>query len=126
MAHFAILKTGNIVDQVVVVANDIATTEQDGINFLRKIFNNVHLPVIKTSYNTYGNKHNAGGIPLRGNYAGIGYQYDQTNDVFYAPKPFNSWTLNKTTWLWEAPIPYPTDDYSYNWNELTLSWDLVI
>jgi len=125
MAHFAILKTGNIVDQVVVVSNDIATTEQAGIDFLRKTFNDNHLPIIQTSYNTYGNKHNSGGTPLRGNYAGIGFQYDQTNDVFYAPQPFPSWILNKTTWLWESPIPYPTDGKQYKWNETIKNWELI-
>jgi hypothetical protein len=42
--------------------------------------------------------------------------------VFYAPKPYSSWTLNQTTWLWEAPTPYPTDDKMYKWNESTTSW----
>ena len=122
MAHFAILKAGNIVEQVVVVSNDIATTEQAGIDFLRKTFNDNHLPVIQTSYNTYGNKHTSGGTPLRGNYAGIGFQYDQTNDVFYAPQPFPSWTLDKTTWLWTSPVPYPTDGKLYTWDEPTKTW----
>jgi len=76
---------------------------------------------LQTSYNTHGNQHPEG-RPLRGNYAGIGYTYDQTNDVFYAPKPYPSWILNQTTWLWEAPTPYPTDDKLYKWNELTTSW----
>jgi len=125
MAHFAILGIGNIVQQVVVVSNDIATTEQAGINFLQQLYNNPHLPIIQTSYNTYGNKHTAGGIPLRGNYAGIGYTYDQTNDVFYAPQPFNSWILNKNTWTWEAPIPYPTDGKFYSWDEPTKTWILI-
>ena len=77
---------------------------------------------IQTSYNTHGNQHKLNGTPLRGNYAGIGFTYDQTNDVFYAPKPYPSWILNQTTWLWEAPTPYPTDDKLYKWNELTTSW----
>ena len=76
---------------------------------------------LQTSYNTFGNQHPEG-RPLRGNYAGIGYTYDQTNDVFYAPQPYPSWTLNQTTWLWEAPTPYPTDDKVYRWNEATTSW----
>ena len=76
---------------------------------------------LQTSYNTYGNQHPEG-RPLRGNYAGIGYTYDAQNDVFYAPQPYPSWTLNQTTWLWEAPTPYPTDDKIYAWNEATTSW----
>jgi hypothetical protein len=77
---------------------------------------------IQTSYNTFGNQHKLGGTPLRGNFAGIGYKYDHQNDVFYAPKPFASWTLNKSTWLWEAPTPMPIDDKFYLWNEDTKSW----
>lgn len=77
---------------------------------------------IQTSYNTQGNKHTQGGTPLRGNYAGIGHTYDQTNDVFYAPQPFSSWELNKSTWLWEAPTPYPTDGKQYAWEESSTSW----
>ena len=57
---------------------------------------------IQTSYNTHGNQHPEG-RPLRGNYAGIGYTYDATNDVFYAPKPSDTAVLNETTWLWEEP-----------------------
>jgi hypothetical protein len=76
---------------------------------------------IQTSYNTHGNQHPQG-TPLRGNYAGIGYIYNSTNDVFYAPQPFPSWTLNQSTWLWEAPSPYPTDGKVYKWDEPTTSW----
>jgi hypothetical protein len=57
---------------------------------------------IQTSYNTHGNQHPEG-KPLRGNYAGIGFTYDATHDVFYAPKPSDTAVLNETTWLWEEP-----------------------
>lgn len=83
---------------------------------------------IQTSYNTRGGKHydadgnEDDGVALRGNYAGIGYTYDRTNDVFYAPQPYDSWTLNETTWTWEAPTPYPDDDKLYTWDEATISW----
>lgn len=79
---------------------------------------------IQTSYNTYGGEHKLGGTPLRGNYAGIGFTYDRTNDVFYAPQPFPSWVLNQNTWLWEAPIAMPTDGV-YQWDEPSLSWVAV-
>jgi hypothetical protein len=128
MAHFAILKTGNIVEKVIVVSNDVATTEQDGINFLRNIFKDQHLPVIQTSYNTHGGIHKLGGIPFRKNYAGIGYTYDAERDAFIPPKPFNSWILNESTCNWESPIPLPNDssiDRRYSWNEETKNWDLV-
>ena len=77
---------------------------------------------IQTSYNTFHGTHQLGGTPLRKNYAAIGYTYDPQNDVFYAPQPFASWTLNQTTWLWEAPTPYPTDGKPYTWDEATTSW----
>jgi hypothetical protein len=76
---------------------------------------------IQTSYNTHGNQHPEG-RPLRGNYAGVGFTYDATNDVFYAPQPFASWTLNQSTWLWEAPTPYPQDGKIHQWDEATTSW----
>ena len=76
---------------------------------------------IQTSYRTHGNQHPEG-RPLRGNYAGIGYNYDATNDVFIAPKPFNSWMLNVSTWTWEAPKPMPDDDKLYKWDEDTINW----
>ena len=79
---------------------------------------------IQTSYNTHGNQHPEG-RPLRGNYAGIGYTYDAVNDVFYAPKLFNSWILNESTWLWEAPTPMPDDGKVYEWDEETTSWKEV-
>lgn len=112
MAHFAILKAGNIVEQVVVVSNEIATTEQAGIDFLRKLYKNPHLPVIQTSYNNN----------FRKNFAGIGSQYDQQRDAFISPKPFESWILNETTCIWEAPVAYPNEDKSYDWNETTQEW----
>lgn len=79
---------------------------------------------IQTSYNTHGNQHPEG-RPLRGNYAGIGYTYDATNDVFYAPKPFDSWVLNESTWLWEAPVAMPDDGKLYEWDEATTNWKEV-
>jgi hypothetical protein len=115
MAHFAILKVGNIVEKVVVVSNDIAKTEQAGIDFLRTLYKDQHLPVIQTSYNNN----------IRKNYAGIGYQYDQQRDAFIAPKPFNSWILNEDTCRWNAPVAMPIDDNRYSWNESTLTWDIV-
>jgi hypothetical protein len=83
---------------------------------------------IQTSYNTHGGVHYGqdgqpdGGVALRGNYAGIGYIYDRTHDVFYPPSPFPSWVLNNTTWSWEAPTAMPTDGKQYKWDEATTSW----
>jgi hypothetical protein len=122
MAHFAILDIGNIVQQVVTVGNEIAITEQAGINFLKQLYNNPNLIAVQTSYNTIGGKHLLGGTPLRANFAGINYIYDATNDIFYPSKIFPSWTISAPTWLWQAPIPYPTDGKTYLWNETTKTW----
>jgi hypothetical protein len=79
---------------------------------------------LQTSYNTHGNQHPEG-RPLRGNYAGVGFSYDATNDVFIAHKPFNSWVINEDTWLWEAPVAMPDDGKLYNWDEETTNWKEV-
>ena len=90
---------------------------------------------LKTSYKTRGGKHydpTTGqdaadqSKALRGNYAGIGYSYDYINDVFIAPKPFSSWSINNATWTWEAPTPMPTDGKMYQWDEATTSWTEVV
>ena len=114
MAHFAKLGVGNIIIKVAVVSNDIATTEQAGVDFLNNLYGSRDVWK-QTSYN--GN--------IRKNYAGIGYTYDQTRDAFIAPKPFNSWILNEDTCQWEAPVAKPDDDNRYIWNEETTSWDLI-
>jgi len=86
---------------------------------------------LQCSYNTRGNIHYGqdgqpdNGVALRGNYPGIGYNYDATNDIFIAPKPFNSWVINEDTWLWEAPTPMPDDGKLYNWDEASTSWKEV-
>jgi hypothetical protein len=91
---------------------------------------------IQTSYNTEGGIHYVPNsnppVPsptqekaLRANYAGIGFTYDAVNDVFYAPQPYASWTISAPTWIWQAPVPYPTDGESYYWDEATLSWVLI-
>ena len=92
---------------------------------------------IQTSYNTRGGIHYQpnSNIPsedqtkaLRKNYAGIGFTYDQQRDAFIAPKPFNSWTLNEDTCMWEPPVAAPTtileDRQIYRWNESILNWEI--
>ncbi len=113
MSHFAKVLDGKVV-QVIVAEQEFFDTFVDSTPG----------EWIQTSYNTYGNQH-LENRPLRGNYAGIGYTYDKTNDVFYAPKPYNSWVLNETTWLWEAPVTMPTDGL-YQWDEATTSWIEVV
>ena len=58
----------------------------------------------------------------RKNYAGIGYRYDSERDAFIPPTPYPSWKLNEDTCLWEAPIPYPSDNKQYIWNEAAQEW----
>ena len=130
MAHFAKLGTGNIVERVEVVHNDIATTEQAGVEFLQNLYQDRSVWK-QTSYNTLAGEHLLGGTPLRKNYAGIGFKYDQIRDAFIPPKRYNSWTLNEDTCQWEAPIPMPeltqeqTDNNNfYEWNEENQTWDL--
>jgi len=107
MSHFAKIENG-LVSQVIVAEQDFIDTQEG--------------QWVQTSYNTKGNQH-PNETPLRGNYAGIGYTYDAVNDVFYAPQPYPSWTLNTTTWLWDAPFPMPTDGKYYIWNETTTTWN---
>jgi len=89
----------------------------------------------QTSFNTRGGIHYNpdSDIPstnqskaLRKNYAGIGMIYDEVRDAFYAPKPYESWTLNETTCYWESPVPYPNDNKFYQWNETTKEWTEII
>jgi hypothetical protein len=110
MSHFAKVLDGKVI-QVIVAEKEFFNTFVDTSAGTW----------IQTSYNTYGNQHPEG-RPLRGNYAGIGYTYDSVNDVFYAPQPYPSWILNNTTWLWESPIPYPTDNKIYIWDETITNW----
>lgn len=86
---------------------------------------------IKTCYDTRGGIHynSENNQPssdqskaLRKNAAGVGYSYDEKLDAFIPPKPFESWSLNEETCLWEAPIAYPTDNKMYRWNETTQEW----
>ena len=123
MAHFAKLGTGNKIIKVEVVSNDIATTEQAGLDFLNNLYNTSDVWK-QTSYNTIGGVHLLGGTPFRKNYAGVDYSYDQIKDAFIPPKPFNSWILNETTCHWGPPTAYPNDGNNYIWNEETLNWVL--
>ncbi len=109
MAHYAQVIYG-IVHRVIVAEQDVIDSGIFGEGW------------VQTSYNTYGGVHKNGGTPLRKNYAGVGYLYDESRDAFIPPKPFRSWVLNEDTCLWDAPTPKPTDDQLYYWDEATLSW----
>lgn len=116
MAHYAFLDENYIVTEVI-VGNDETNLDWE------KHYGDLRGQLCKrTSYNTIGGVHTTGGTPFRKNYAGIGYTYDPTLDAFYPPKLYNSWILNETTCLWEAPVAYPNDGELYSWDEETISW----
>ena len=132
MSHFAKIDDNNIVQTVHVVSNIRLLNEQGvedeslGIAHLTKV-HGAGLAWVQTSYNTSGGKHELGETPLRKNYAGIGYTYDKERDAFIPPQPYDSWTLNEDTCLWDAPTARP-DDYTtkkYSWNEDTQAWDEI-
>ena len=121
MAHYAKIEQG-IVTKVIVAEADFFDTFVDDSpgNW------------IQTSYNTRGGVHyepnlntpsTDQSLALRKNYAGVGYHYDGTG--FYAPQPFDSWTLNNTSYLWEAPVAYPDDGQEYTWNETEQQWEVL-
>jgi len=120
MAHYAKVKDG-VVTQVIVAEADFFDTFVD----------NEPGEWIQTSYNTRGGVHYGqdgepdNGVALRKNYAGIGFTYDADKDAFIPPQPYNSWTLNETTCLWEAPVAYPDDGELYKWDEENQTWDVV-
>lgn len=115
MAHFAKINDENIVVEVLVVDNSL---EHRGADFLA---NDLGLGGnwIQTSYNTRGNQHPEG-RPLHKNYAAIGFHWDGIG--FFEPQPYPSWSKNEKTYLWESPVPFPTDGKSYSWDESSLSW----
>tara|TARA_R110000737_G_scaffold134607_1_gene165956 strand:- start:325 stop:717 length:393 start_codon:yes stop_codon:yes gene_type:complete len=129
MAHFAKIGLNNKVINVVAVDNrnledsNGIEQEQNGINFLESITG--WSLWVQTSYNTIKGIHKLNGTPLRKNYAGIGYTYDEDRNAFIPKKPFNSWLLNETTCQWEAPVAKPNNNNLYTWNETTTNWDIV-
>ena len=131
MAYFAKIGSGNIVENVIAVSNLVATTEEKGQEFINNTYQTNDIWK-QTSYNTRGGKYYNSDNTLgdqskafRKNYAGKGYTYDENRNAFIPPKQYDSWILNEDTCRWEPPIPYPTDEKMYYWNEETLSWDLL-
>jgi hypothetical protein len=108
MAHWAEIDFDNKVIRVLVGDNN----DPNGDEGYQWLIDNFGGTWIKTSYN--GN--------IRKNYAGIGFTYDPVRDAFIPPKPYESWLLNEDSCLWQAPVPYPTDDLMYNWDEEAQDW----
>jgi len=119
MAHFAQLDENNKVLQVIVIDNEVikdgeGESEEKGIEFCQKLLGDSTVWK-QTSYNAN----------FRKNYACIGGTYNEELNAFINIQPFESWILNRDTCKWEAPVPYPSDDKAYDWNEDTKSWDLI-
>lgn len=111
MAHYAFLDNNNIVTEVITGIDETELIEGKSPEVWYGEFRNQRC--VRTSYNKN----------IRKNFAGIGFTYDEINDAFIAPKPFNSWILNEETYAWEPPIPYPDDtEMARVWDEDTLSW----
>ena len=141
MAHFAKLGANGKVIQVLTLDNkdmlnaDGVEDESVGQQYLETHNNWPAQMWIQTSYNTTNNKHNSGddSKAFRGNYAGIGYEWDEDNNIFWPKKPFASWTKNTSTASWNAPITYPSVDndgadpvvwsWTITWNETAYQAD---
>ena len=147
MAHFAKLGANGKVIQVLTLDNkdmlnaDGVEDETVGQQYLERHNNWPAQMWIQTSYNTLNNKHNSGddSKAFRGNYAGIGYEWDEDNQIFWAKKPYASWVKNTTDARWQSPIgdapaltaeqesqnEARTHAWHYSWNEDNQSWDLT-
>ncbi len=139
MAHFAKLGANSKVIQVLTLNNsdmlnaDGVEDETVGQQYLETHNNWPAQMWIQTSYNTYNGQHRDGGTAFRGNYAGIGYTWDEDDQIFWPKKPHASWTKNTSTASWNAPITYPTitDDaadpqvwrWTITWNETAYQAD---
>lgn len=108
MAHYAFLDENNIVTEVITGIDE--TKLIDGVDTETWYGNFRKQKCVRTSYS--GN--------IRGVFAGVGYSYNESEDIFVLPQSYPSWTRNGS--IWESPVPYPTNGKLYNWNESTTSW----
>lgn len=113
MAHYAFIDENNIVTQVIVGVNETELIE--GISPEAWYQNFRGERCVRTSFNG----------TIRKNYAGIGYEYDESRDAFIPPKPFASWLLDEATCRWVAPVDKPSDGGMYAWNEDLGDWEVV-
>jgi hypothetical protein len=129
MAHYAKVNSQGIVEQVIVAEPVFFDTFVDDTpgRWVQTSYNTklgVHYTELEDGTRTPSEDQSQA---LRANFASVGGFYHKRNDVFYGPKPHESWVLNTTTWGWEAPVAYPdaNSDEQYVWNEDTTSWDQV-
>ena len=139
MAHFAKLGANGKVISVLTLDNkdmlnaDNVEDETVGQQYLEHHNNWPAQMWIQTSYNTIQNTHRLGGTPFRGNYAGIGFTWDEDDNIFWPKKPYASWVKDMATASWKSPIgdaPELTEEEKtankyYVWNEEGQSWDLT-
>lgn len=117
MAHWAEIDSNNIVIQVTIGDNN----DSNGDEGYQWLIDNLGGTWLKTSYNTIQGKHLLGGIPYRGNYAGVGYKYYPDIDAFMPPSDYPSWVIDVTNYTWVAPIPKP-DSGLWIWDEKAINW----
>lgn len=121
MAHYAYLNdTDEVIEVITGIDENETETLPDGFANWEAFYLSMRPNAVKclrTSYNTYQNNHVLGGTPFRGNYAGVGYIYDENDDFFYPPKPFSSWVKDSTNVIWVAPIACPGQEILYSWDE---------
>lgn len=118
MAHYAIINMSNVVTKVI-SGKDEGDTDTNWELFYQEM----HKQICKrTSYNTRGGIHKNNKTPFRKNYAGVGYTYSFQLDAFIPPQPYESWTLDESTCLWEPPTQKPDDGKRYLWDEDTRAW----
>ena len=129
VSEYVFLDENNIVvDGISGIDFDDTSNLADGFSSWEEFYgNHKGLTCKRTDVKTQSNQHEDGGTPFRGNYAGVGYIYDESNDVFYPAKPFDSWTLDTDDWNWKPPTPHPntldsSDTHPYTWDEDTQEW----
>jgi hypothetical protein len=98
MAHYAELNEDNIVVFVFVGKDENDLVE--GVESWEEYYSRPGFTVKRTSYNTNANEHSDGGTPFRGNYAGVGFTYDENLDAFIPPKPEGEWVLDEDSFTW--------------------------
>ena len=121
MGHYAFIDHNNLVTEVITGRDEDDLAE--GVTSWEDYYGAVRgQRCLQTSYNTVAGQHAFDGTPFRGNYAGVGYTYDELLDAFIPPQPFPSWSLDEETFSWVSPVPYPSEPGYYSWDEEAGAW----